>query len=218
MTTRTTLVLAAVAAALALAAPAATASPSAAAPEPTPAPLSSAPHPVPGSYIVILHKGADPAAVAEQLGVKPAFVYRKALNGFAVTLTPDQLESVRVSPGVKAVEQDAEVTRPPRPVTEPGTRAPAASWGLDRIDQRNWNADQGTGDGRYDARHDGAGVSAYILDTGIDYAHEEFDGGRATFGFDAVGDGAPAWTATATARTSRARSAAGPTGWRPRRT
>ncbi|MDX2395050.1 S8 family serine peptidase [Streptomyces sp. DK15] len=31
-------------------------------------------------------------------------------------------------------------------------------------------------------------MTAYILDSGIDYAHTEF-GGRATFGFDAIGDG-----------------------------
>ncbi|MEU3429802.1 S8 family peptidase [Streptomyces gardneri] len=31
-------------------------------------------------------------------------------------------------------------------------------------------------------------MTAYILDTGIDYTHDEF-GGRATFGFDAMGDG-----------------------------
>ncbi|MFI8344420.1 S8 family serine peptidase [Streptomyces sp. NPDC085639] len=38
----------------------------------------------------------------------------------------------------------------------------------------------------------GTGVTAYILDTGIDYNHTEFggpDATRATFGFDAINDG-----------------------------
>ncbi|CUM43753.1 Extracellular serine proteinase precursor [Streptomyces venezuelae] len=62
-------------------------------------------------------------------------------------------------------------------------RSPAATWGLDRINQ--WNLPL---DNDFTTRGNGAGVTAYILDTGIDYAHDEF-GGRATFGFDAMGDG-----------------------------
>ncbi|MFF1411863.1 S8 family peptidase [Streptomyces sp. NPDC058289] len=41
------------------------------------------------------------------------------------------------------------------------------------------------GDGQFNVQGNGAGVNAYILDTSIDYNHDEF-GGRATFGFDAV--------------------------------
>ncbi|MEV6729817.1 MULTISPECIES: protease inhibitor I9 family protein [unclassified Streptomyces] len=50
-----------------------------------------------------------------KLGLKPSFVYTSAMNGFAVPLTPLQLQIVRVSLGVKSVEEDAEGS------DEPGT-------------------------------------------------------------------------------------------------
>ncbi|WCD87821.1 Extracellular serine proteinase [Streptomyces xanthophaeus] len=160
---------------------------SAAAPEPTPAPLKTAANAVPGQYIVTLEKGVDAAKAAQKLGLKPKFVYGSALNGFAVPLTPLQLTIVRNSLGVKAVEEDAKVQSVPQPSTAPGTRAPSNSWGLDRIDQKELPLDD-----NFTPEGNGAGVTAYILDTGIDYAHTEFggpDASRATFGFDAIGDG-----------------------------
>ncbi|MFE6846890.1 S8 family serine peptidase [Streptomyces sp. NPDC057686] len=152
-------------------------------PEPTPVPLHTAANAVPGQYIVTLEKGQDAAKVAQTLGLKPTFVYTKAMTGFAVPLTPLQLQIVRVSLGVKSVEEDAAVQSIPTPTRTPGTRAPSSSWGLDRIDQNELPLDNS-----FTTEGNGAGVTAYILDTGIDYAHDEF-GGRATFGYDAIGDG-----------------------------
>ncbi|MGW7315092.1 S8 family serine peptidase [Streptomyces sp. NPDC054865] len=186
MNTRSKLALAgAVTAALALTGPLASGTASASAPAPEPAPLIRAADPVPGQYIVTLDKLVDPAKAAQKLGLKPTFVYSKALNGFAVPLTPLQLTLVRNSLGVKAVEEDAKLAAPGS-MTAAGVsapRGPASAWGLDRIDQRNLPLD-----GNFTTDGNGAGVTAYILDTGIDYKHTEF-GGRATFGFDAMGDG-----------------------------
>ncbi|MFF0216505.1 S8 family peptidase [Streptomyces vinaceus] len=151
-------------------------------PEPTPVPLHTSANAVPGKYIVTLEKGVDAEKAATKLGLKPTFVYTKVMNGFAVPLTPVQLQIVRVSLGVKSVEEDATVTAPPSPEDTSG-RAPANSWGLDRIDQQDLPLDGG-----FTVRGSGAGVTAYILDSGIDYRHAEFDG-RAAFGFDAMGDG-----------------------------
>jgi subtilisin family serine protease len=58
-----------------------------------------------------------------------------------------------------------------------------ATWGIDRIDQRARPLS-----GTYTYLSTGAGVTAYIIDTGIRFDHSEF-GGRATTGFDAVTSG-----------------------------
>lgn len=54
---------------------------------------------------------------------------------------------------------------------------------MDRIDQRFLPLDN-----EFSPNRNGQGVYAFILDSGIDYRHPEF-GGRALFGFDAIGDG-----------------------------
>ncbi|MGR4882731.1 S8 family peptidase [Streptomyces sp. LARHCF249] len=156
---------------------------SAAAPEPTPVPLQTSANAVPGQYIVTLEKGVDAAKLAEKLKLKPKHVYGSALNGFAVPLTPLQLDIVRVSLGVKAVEEDTKVASVPVPVAPSASRAPSSSWGMDRIDQQQLPLDS-----NFTVNNNGSGVTAYILDTGIDYAHTEF-GGRAKAGYDAMGDG-----------------------------
>ncbi|MCP3759518.1 S8 family peptidase [Streptomyces sp. TBY4] len=164
--------------------PAAAAGVTATAPEPTPVPLTVSANAIPGQYIVTLEPGYDPAKVAERLSLKPKFLYTRAMNGFAVPLTKLQLEIARVSLGVKSVETDARVSAPSGALGRAtALRGPSASWGLDRIDQKELPLDN-----TFTTQGNGAGVTAYILDSGIDYKHEEF-GGRATFGFDAIKDG-----------------------------
>jgi aqualysin 1 len=62
-------------------------------------------------------------------------------------------------------------------------RQSPVTWGLDRIDQRNRPLSNS-----YTYFNTGAGVRAYVIDTGIRFSHNEF-GGRATSGFDAVDGG-----------------------------
>jgi len=58
-----------------------------------------------------------------------------------------------------------------------------ATWGLDRLDQRDLPLNA-----TYSYDKTGSGVTAYIIDTGIRLSHNDF-GGRATSGYDAIDGG-----------------------------
>ena len=128
-----------------------------------------------GSYMVVLHDGADPRSVAAVAGVNPRYVYSAALNGFAGRLNAGQLNALQHNPNVSYIEQDGIATTT--------TTQSGATWGIDRTDQRALPLNTS-----YSYTNTGVGVTAYIIDTGIDMGHSEF-GGRATFGFDAFTDG-----------------------------
>ncbi|MEU3450767.1 S8 family peptidase [Streptomyces thermolilacinus] len=145
--------------------------------EPAPAPLlkvaeAPAAQEIKGRYIVTLKAGADAAGLAKSESVKTRHLYRNVLNGFAADLSPTQLEELRRDSRVLSIEEDQKVT-----ATATQTNAP---WGLDRIDQRSGR------DGLYTYNRNGAGVTAYIIDTGIATGHADF-GGRARNVFDAFG-------------------------------
>ncbi|MFE5485694.1 S8 family peptidase [Streptomyces sp. NPDC056527] len=148
------------------------------------APLATSPKAIPGQYIVTLKAGQSAAATSQQVpGVKALFTYDRVFSGYAAKLTAAQLDSVRKLPGVATVEQDATVTVAPVPTRATAVRDVAHSWGQDRIDQPYLPLN-----GQFNVDGDGKGATAYILDTGLEFGHAEFDG-RARPGFDAIGDG-----------------------------
>ncbi|MFJ6798222.1 protease inhibitor I9 family protein [Streptomyces sp. NPDC091268] len=62
------------------------------------------------TYLVTVHRGLDPAAVADAHGITPLHVYREVLHGFAARLSPEQVASLRASAVVEAVEEDGAAT------------------------------------------------------------------------------------------------------------
>jgi hypothetical protein len=90
-------------------------------------------------------------------------------------MSPDQAELLSKDPRVKYVEEDF--------IVSAEDSQPNPPWGLDRIDQRGFPLDS-----TYNYSTTGAGVNAYVIDSGIRGTHDGF-GGRVTFGVDFVGDG-----------------------------
>lgn len=139
--------------------------------------------PIKDSYIVVLKDGkAAPTAVrkaAADLAAANAgavtHTYTAAVRGFAVRMTEARAKRLAADPRVAMVAQDGVVTAT-------ATQSPA-TWGLDRIDQRALPLDNS-----YTYSTTASNVHAYIIDTGIRTTHADF-GGRATVGYDAVGDG-----------------------------
>ena len=145
---------------------------------------------VPDRYIVVFREealqqgalgasGMTPRGLAEkmtrEIGGKIHFTYGKAVKGYSATLSPSELEAVRRRPEVLRVE--------PVIIARAAATQTGATWGLDRVDQRNLPLD-----GSYIYPEGAAGVHAYILDTGIRSTHNEFSG-RVVEAVDFVGDG-----------------------------
>jgi len=131
---------------------------------------------VPGRFIVKVKHGKDPKAVASENAAKPKFVFRDAFNGFSADLDSGRLAKLKRHPQVEGIE-------PVTVASGTATQTYDLPWGLDRVDQRYRPLS-----GSMTYGHTGAGVNAYIVDSGIQTTHPQF-GGRASAAFDNVGDG-----------------------------
>lgn len=132
------------------------------------------PDAIPGQYIVVLNDDVgDPDAVARGHGASPLFVYTGVLKGFAAQLSEQAVDGLRRNPHVAYVEEDQTVTL--------SATQTNATWGIDRIDQRNRPLS-----GTYTYTTTASSVRVYIIDTGIQTGHAEFEG-RASNVYDAFG-------------------------------
>ena len=124
------------------------------------------PDAVVGQYIVVFNDDvADPDGKSKdkagKLNGNIKHTYVSAIKGFAAELTDEAVAELRRDPDVAYIEQDQTVSV--------NTTQTGATWGIDRIDQRNRPLS-----GTYTYTATGAGVRAYIIDTGIRPTHSQF--------------------------------------------
>ncbi|MBL8264538.1 MAG: S8 family serine peptidase [Xanthomonadaceae bacterium] len=146
--------------------------------------------PVQGQYIVVFKDDAASLAnerssllrvsvvardVAAKNRAKLVHSYSNVLRGFVARADDRALARLLADPRVAYVEEDGVVTAS-------ATQSPA-TWGLDRIDQRDLPLNNSY---TYDTT--APGVHAYIIDTGVLLTHSEFSG-RMGNGYDAVTSG-----------------------------
>ncbi|MBQ1123818.1 S8 family peptidase [Streptomyces smyrnaeus] len=143
---------------------------------------ASAPGTLPDRYIVTLDGGTSASLAArsqvrttaerltDSYGGTVRQVYSAALRGFSVRATEAQAKKLAAAPGVRYVEADGTMR-------VSGTQPNPPSWGIDRVD--------GSLNRSYSYPNEGSGVTAYIVDTGVDMTHPDFSG-RARSGYDFI--------------------------------
>jgi PKD repeat protein len=132
--------------------------------------------PIVGEYIVRF-KDSEPdvdgrvRSLSSRIDGAVERTYRSAIKGvFVRKMSAASAAALRNDPNVLSVEQNMTVSLS---ATQSG-----ATWGIDRIDQRALPLST-----TYSYANDGTGVTVYIIDTGINYTHNEYNG-RASFGVD----------------------------------
>jgi aqualysin 1 len=106
-------------------------------------------------------------------GGDPTYIYESAIKGFSVNLPEPAIRALSRDAQVAYIEEDGEVSI--------DTTQSGATWGLDRIDQRNRPLN-----GTFVYTGTGSGVRVYVIDTGIRTTHTQF-GTRAAVSYDALG-------------------------------
>jgi len=149
--------------------------------------------PVAGQYIVVLNEDSarlaheqrrtsvpSVANVAQSMarnnGMRVERTFDHALRGFVVRGNERALMRLLEDERVAFIEEDGHVRLNQ-------TTQPNATWGLDRIDQRDLPLD-----GNYTYDTTASNVYTYIVDTGVRPNHNDF-GNRVTSGYTAINDG-----------------------------
>jgi len=114
----------------------------------------------PGSYIVVLRDGDDPAAFARGQALRPDHTYSHVFRGFAAELTSDEVRRLRADPRVRGLAPNRSVQLLGVGAAVPGV-APALPTGVDRIDAEFAPVIED--------------VPVAIIDSGIDLGRSEFN-------------------------------------------
>lgn len=145
---------------------------------------------IPDRYLVVFHKNSTREIRdlhVEELKLKRFTLrHERIINvftigsfiGYSAVLSEETLLSELKHPNVQYIEADQRVHLAEETITESD-----ATWGIDRVDQADLPLNK---EFTYWSSA-GQGVYAYVVDTGVYYAHSEF-GTRASFGYNAVED------------------------------
>jgi len=142
---------------------------------------------VEGEYIVSFLKGAAKADIVEfmsdniKMGVKLETIQIHDWQAAFVRLTPEQLEYHLQQDHVLEFVSENRIYH----VAQQCSEQPNAEWNLERLSEET--LDLGSGQEYTYPTQAGAGVYAYIIDTGIYTEHNEF-GTRATWGTNTLDD------------------------------
>ncbi|CAE7063169.1 unnamed protein product [Rhizoctonia solani] len=143
---------------------------------------------IPNQYIVVLKPEATLDDLnAHSLATNPLtggsgllHIFDGALKGVAGKFSDATLDKIRAMPEVEYVERDQVVYAIHEPSDEGHATQRGAPWGLARISHRNKLGFSTFNQYIYD-NDGGEGVDVYVIDTGINVHHEEFQG-RAHWG------------------------------------
>ena len=127
---------------------------------------------IPGEYIVVLEDGTSVSTAVKSIEGEEVVDTFQEIDAFLMEASETEAKELAAVDGVAFVEQNAVVS-----IDATQTNA---TWGLDRIDQRNRPLS-----GTYTYNYTGLGVHAYIVDTGINASHSQFSG-RVGNGYDFI--------------------------------
>lgn len=139
-------------------------------------PLYTPAEPIEGSYIAVFKKDVAfhrAKSFAHDFHARRVFNVGKKFKAFVAELNEDALAKLRTRTDlIKFIEVDSLVHASYETQTN-------ATWGIDRIDQRNRPLDSTY----HYFENAGEGVDIYVIDTGILTTHNDFSG-RASHGYD----------------------------------
>jgi len=148
--------------------------------------------PIDGQYIVVFKKhlptktmeAHKEVALLKNIDISRQYSIGEEFNGYAARMSQDSLNYLLDQPEVDYVEQDgmAHASYSQSLGDECKTQE-QATWGLVRTSQIELNIN-----GKYSYEDDGGGAYAFVLDTGIYWQHNDFNG-RASWGANFVNDG-----------------------------